>query len=99
MSPEQCKGTQIDRRSDLFSLGTVMFELTVGRRPFRGESDFAVMEQIVHGEAPRPSSLVRGYPEELEAIVMKLLAHGVEARYQAAEELLHDLEGFVSQHG
>ncbi len=99
MSPEQCRAQRIDRRSDLFSLGTVMFELTVGHRPFRGENDFAVMEQIVHGEAPRPSALVPGYPLELEAIVMKLLARDVAARYQTAEELLHELEQLISKHG
>jgi serine/threonine protein kinase len=99
MSPEQCRAQRLDRRSDLFSLGTVMFELTVGRRPFRGDNDFAIMEQIVHGEAPRPSTLVAGYPEELEAIVLKLLARRLDERYQSAEELLHDLEAFTSQHG
>jgi len=99
MSPEQCRAQQIDRRSDLFSLGTVMFELTVGQRPFRGENDFAVMEQIVHGQAPRPSSVVPGYPEELEAIAMKLLASSADARYQTAEGVLHDLERFIGQYG
>jgi serine/threonine protein kinase len=99
MSPEQCRAQRLDRRSDLFSLGTVMFELTVGRRPFRGENDFAVMEQIVHGEAPLPSSLVPGYPADLEAIVMRLLARDLGARYQTAEEVLHELERFISQHG
>ncbi|HUS27961.1 MAG TPA: serine/threonine-protein kinase, partial [Kofleriaceae bacterium] len=62
MSPEQCRGLPLDRRSDLFSLGVVMYELTVGRRPFRGETDFGIMEQIVHGEAPAPSTLVDDYP-------------------------------------
>src|SRR5207253_977384 len=48
MSPEQCRGNKLDRRSDLFSLGSLMFEITLGRRPFRGQSDFEVMENIVH---------------------------------------------------
>jgi serine/threonine protein kinase len=99
MSPEQCRAQRLDRRSDLFSLGTLMFELTVGRRPFRGDTDFTIMEQIVCGEAPRPSTFVRGYPADLEAIVMKLLARDVAARYQSGEELLHDLEELVSRHG
>jgi len=99
MSPEQCCAQLLDRRSDLFSLGTVMFELTVGRRPFRGDSDFAIMDQIVHTDAPRPTALIPGYPVELEAIVLRLLARRVEDRYQSAEELLHDLEGFISRHG
>src|SRR5262249_54356233 len=96
MSPEQCRGVPLDRRSDLFSLGVVMFELTVGRRPFRGDNDFAIMEQVVHGHAPSPSSLVQGSPPELEAIVMKLLARERDARYASAEEVLHDLEPFLA---
>ncbi|MBA2539264.1 MAG: serine/threonine protein kinase, partial [Deltaproteobacteria bacterium] len=96
MSPEQCRGHRLDRRSDLFSLGIVMFEMTVGRRPFRGTSDFEIMEGIVHLGAPRPSSIVEGYPVELEAIVMKLLARAPVDRYQTAEEMLQDLEPFLA---
>jgi serine/threonine protein kinase len=95
MSPEQCRGWQLDRRSDLFSLGSVLYELTVGRRPFVGASDFEIMNQIVNVDAPRPSSLTQGYPPELERIVMKLLARDTEKRHQKAEELLHDLEPFL----
>ena len=98
MSPEQCRGFELDRRSDLFSLGVVAFELTVGRRPFRGDSDFEVMDQIVHKGAPTPSSLMRDYPPELEAIVMKLLAMKQQDRYQTAEEMLQDLDPFLAQH-
>jgi serine/threonine protein kinase len=98
MSPEQCLGQRLDRRTDLFSLGVVLFELTLGRRPFRGENDFTIMQQIVHGRVPSPSSIVADYPRELEAIVMKLLAHAPGARYATAEELLHDLESFVAKH-
>ncbi len=98
MSPEQCRSGALDRRSDLFSLGTVMFEITTGRRPFRGQGDFDIMEQIVHHGAPRPSAIVNGYPLELEAIVMKLLAREREDRYQSAEDMLHDLDGFLGTH-
>jgi serine/threonine protein kinase len=92
MSPEQCRGHQLDRRSDLFSLGTVAYELTVGRRPFRGETDFQMMEQIVHHDARPPTQIDPEYPKELEAIVLKLLARDVRARYQSADHLLHDLD-------
>ena len=98
MSPEQCKGHPLDRRSDLFSLGVVMYELTTGRRPFRGESDFAIMDQIVHRGSPRPSAEIRDYPPELEAIVMKLLAPDLANRYQSGEQLIHELEPFIAQH-
>jgi len=98
MSPEQCKGHPLDRRSDLFSLGIVLFELTVGRRPFRGESDFAIMDQIVYKGAPRPSSIQPDYPPELEAIVMKLLEREPKARYTTGEELIEDLDGYIQRH-
>ncbi|HWO25499.1 MAG TPA: serine/threonine-protein kinase [Kofleriaceae bacterium] len=99
MSPEQCRAQRIDRRSDLFSLGTILYELTVGRRPFRGENDFVIMEQIVHGSAAPPSAVAPGYPADLEAIVMRLLATNLDERYQMAEEVLHDLEELISRHG
>jgi serine/threonine protein kinase len=98
MSPEQCRGEALDRRSDLFSLGVVMYELTTGRRPFVGESDFSIMDQIVYQAAPPPSQLVHGYPPELEAIVLRLLARRREERYQSAEELLHDFDPYIGQH-
>ncbi|HUS33651.1 MAG TPA: protein kinase [Kofleriaceae bacterium] len=99
MSPEQCRGTPLDRRSDLFSLGIVMFELTVGRRPFRGDTDFAIMDQIVYQGAPKPSSIRPDYPPELEAIVMKLLDRNPALRYPTAEDLLHDLDEYIGANG
>jgi serine/threonine protein kinase len=98
MSPEQCRGLPMDRRSDLFSLGVVMYELTVGQRPFRGENDFAIMDQIVHQHAPPPSKKIRNYPLELERIVLRLLARNPEERYQTAESMLHELDPFLAQH-
>ncbi|MBA3542743.1 MAG: serine/threonine protein kinase, partial [Deltaproteobacteria bacterium] len=99
MSPEQCKGMPLDRRSDLFSLGVVLYELTIGHRPFRGDTDFAIMEQIVYQGARRPSEVAAGYPADLEAIVMKLLDRAPDQRYASAEALLTDLESFIGRHG
>jgi serine/threonine-protein kinase len=99
MSPEQCKGAPVDARSDLWSLGVVLYELTVGQRPFRGESDFAIMDQIVNKGARSPGEVLPGYPADLEAIVMKALARDVNARYANAEEMLHDLEQAISTRG
>ena len=96
MSPEQCRGLTTDRRSDLFSLGTVLYELTVGRRPYRGENDFAVLEQIVNGHAPLPSVVAPGYPPMLEHIVMQLLQRDPDRRYQTGEDVLADLEEFIA---
>ena len=95
MSPEQCLGHPLDRRSDLFSLGVVMYELTVGRRPFHGASDYDIMTQIVHHDPAQPSKVTDGYPLALERIVMKLLARNVDERYQTAEQLAHELEAFL----
>jgi serine/threonine protein kinase len=99
MSPEQCKGQKLDRRTDLFSLGTVLYELTVGQRPFLGHSDFEVMDAIVNCKPQPPSALRRGYPRELEQIVLRLLAESPAARYQTAHQLLDDLEAYKSRNG
>ena len=99
MSPEQCRGQALDHRSDLFSLGVVMYELTLGRRPFRGESDFTIMEQIVHGQPQRPREIDPEYPLELETMVMRLLERDPAARYQSAEALREDLEAFIAERG
>ena len=98
MSPEQCRGQALDRRSDLFSLGVVLYELTVGKRPFRGESEYEIMSQIVHHDPAPPSSQVDGYPRDLERIVAKLLARNPDQRYQHAEEVLQALEDFLEAH-
>jgi serine/threonine protein kinase len=96
MSPEQCRGETIDNRSDLFSLGTMLYELTTGQRPFLGNSDFEIMEAIVSCAPIPPSSLVRGYLPRLERIVMRLLAPTPSARYQRAGAVVEDLEAFTA---
>lgn len=100
MSPEQCLGGDLDSRSDIFSLGTVLHELTTSARLFRrdpDDSDYVVMNRIVTGKVLRPSERVSSYPAELEAIVMKALALEPEQRYQTARELVSDLEAFASK--
>ncbi len=99
LSPEQCRGEPIDKRTDLFSVGTMLYELTAGQRPFLGHSDFEVMEAIVTCEVVPPSILVADYPRELELVVMRLLARSPDDRYQDAAELLEDLEAFVAARG
>ncbi|MGE0870599.1 MAG: serine/threonine protein kinase [Kofleriaceae bacterium] len=96
MSPEQCQSRRLDPRTDLFSLGVVLYELTVGRRPFLGDSDYEVMSGIVEGSPPLPSSIDPSYPRGLETIVMKLLSRNVETRYQTADACVHDLECFIA---
>ena len=99
MSPEQCRGMALDRRSDLFSLGTMLYELTCGTRPFHGATDFEVMDAIVHGHILPPSTIVPGYPRGLEQIVMRLLADSPDDRYQSALPLLEDLDALVVASG
>jgi serine/threonine protein kinase len=95
MSPEQCRGQPLDRRTDLFSLGTVVYELTCGQRPFLGNSDFEVMDAIVTCRPQPPSVLRPHYPPVLEQIVMRLLAQSPAARYQTAHQVLDDIEAFA----
>jgi serine/threonine-protein kinase len=98
MSPEQCRGLELDRRSDIFSTGILLFELTTGRRLFRGETEFNTLRMIVEEDYPRPSQFLSGYPPDLEAIVLRALARDREQRYQSARELQVDLEEFIRQH-
>ncbi len=87
MSPEQASGKRIDRRSDLFSLGAVFFEMLTGRVLFEGENDLAVLDKVRAGEVAAPSSLVPEIPREIDAIVLKALAHEPQDRYQNASDL------------
>lgn len=97
MSPEQASGQPIDWRSDIFATGVMLFELTTGRRLFKGSSEFETLKLIVDKEYPRPSSIRADYPPALERIVMKALEKSREARYQSAREMQADLEAFVRE--
>jgi serine/threonine protein kinase len=98
MSPEQCRARPLDGRSDLFSLGVVLYELTTNRRPFDRDSEFATLEAIVRGEFTAPSRVIKGYPADLEEVVLRLLATRPADRYPAAGALLVDLDRIVSAH-
>ena len=95
MSPEQCRGLSLDHRSDIFSLGIVMFELTTGRRLFRGKNEVDTIRRIVEDPYPLPTKIRPGYPPALEPIVMRALARERDARYSSARELQADIEKFV----
>jgi eukaryotic-like serine/threonine-protein kinase len=95
MSPEQALGKKVDRRSDIFSLGIVLFELTTSRRLFRGEHDVETLKLVIGGPVPRPSTMDARYPAELERIVLKALERDVQRRYQTAAELERDLRAFL----
>ncbi len=92
MSPEQAEGADTDRRTDIWALGVVLYEMAAGQLPFRGDFDQAVVFSIMN-EPPEPLTAVRtGVPKELERIVHKCLAKKVDERYQHADELLVDLQ-------
>ena len=95
MSPEQVRGLPIDRRSDIFSTGIVLYELLTNERLFTGESDFSTLEKVRNAEILPPSTYNRKIPEELERIVLKALAKDVDDRYQNAIDLHDELQAFV----
>ncbi|HEX2572244.1 MAG TPA: serine/threonine-protein kinase [Polyangia bacterium] len=95
MSPEQVRGLPLDRRSDIFSVGIVLYELLTGERLFWGETDFSTLEKVRNAEILPPSTYNRRIPDELERIVLKALAKDVEDRYQNAIDLHDDLQAFV----
>ncbi|HWB78046.1 MAG TPA: protein kinase [Nannocystaceae bacterium] len=95
MSPEQCRAEPLDRRSDVFAIGIALYECTTMQRLFEGDNEFGVMNRIVNGDVPLPSTKREGYPKELERIVMKALARDRDKRYATGAELAADLERFA----
>jgi serine/threonine protein kinase len=92
MSPEQLKNSPVDARSDLFSLGAVLYECLVGRAPFSGATWIEAAAQMIHIDPPPPSQFNLRVPLELDRANLKALAKSPEARYQSAIELISDLE-------
>ena len=94
LSPEQAQGSQPDPRSDIYSLGVMMYEMVAGRAPFIGDNAVGVAYQQVHGVPPALSEFVSDTPREFEAIVAKCMAKSAERRYVNAGALRDDLRRF-----
>jgi serine/threonine-protein kinase len=99
MAPEQAKGGVIDRRTDVFALGIVLYEVTTGMRPFRGEGELEVLRTIAAGIFEPPSSVVPGYPRELEQIVLTAMAPEPDDRYPTADAMRVALEEWLTRSG
>ncbi len=95
MSPEQVSGQALDRRSDIFSLGVVLFEMLTGKRLFLGKNDVETLEKIRKAEVPPPSVFNPDVNAELDQIVLRALARDREERYQWASEFGEDLKRYI----
>ena len=99
MSPEQVRGAEVDRTTDIFALGVVLWEITTNQRLFRMDTDLDTLEKVQACIVPPPSTIVRGYPPELEACVMKALSKRKQDRYQTAREFSRALQTYLMRSG
>jgi serine/threonine-protein kinase len=95
LSPEQAQGSPVDARTDIYSLGAVLYEMLAGRPPFTGDSPVAVAYKQVNERPATPSSLNADVPARLDAVVMKALSKNPANRYQSAEEFSEDLDRVI----
>jgi eukaryotic-like serine/threonine-protein kinase len=95
MSPEQVRGLPLDRRSDIFALGTMLYECLTGERLFQGETDFSTLEKVRNVDIQPPRAVNPNIPESIEKVILKALAKDVDDRYQWCSEMLADLQQYL----
>lgn len=95
MSPEQAQGLPLDGRSDVFSLGIMLFELCTGKRLFRGANEMETLKMIVEGEYPKPRALNPNLQQRLEDIILRALEKDLTKRYQSARDMQAELEDYI----
>jgi eukaryotic-like serine/threonine-protein kinase len=98
MSPEQAMGEDLDRRSDVFSIGILLWEMTTGQWLYRRKSELETLKAVAESDAPLPSSVHPGYPRDLEQIVMKTLSRKREDRWATAGQLADAIGEFAARH-
>ena len=96
MSPEQCIGAGVDARSDLFSVGTLLYEMLTGKKPFRGEQTNAIIHNVINLKPEPPSQVRKEVPSSFDQVIKKALAKNASQRYQTAAEFSADLEKISS---
>jgi serine/threonine protein kinase len=99
MSPEQARGEPLDRRTDIFAAGVILYELSVGRRLFKGSSDYEILNKLVEGNFVPPRKMDPAFDEKLEKIILRAIERDRDKRYATALDLQMDLEALARERG